>query len=135
MSIAWQPVPQGPFIMGSDDHRANEKPRHEVEISYDYLISRYPITQAQYRVFVEAGGYTEAGRPYWTTAGWQEKGRSRTGSEARWAGAEPWTGPRQYGHPFEIANHPVVGVFMVRGGRFLPLADGVAAGARLRPDR
>lgn len=98
MSIAWQRVPKGPFTMGSDDHYDDEKPRHEVEISYDYLISRYPITQAQYRVFVEAGGYTEQSRPYWTAAGWQEKEE------------KGWTGPRQYGHPYEIANHPVVGV-------------------------
>jgi len=61
-----------------------------------YYISRYPVTQTQYAAFVKAGGYTE--RRYWTDAGWQRKER------------EDWAGPECYGTPFDLPNHPVVGV-------------------------
>jgi formylglycine-generating enzyme required for sulfatase activity len=47
-------VPKGPFWMGSEEHD-REKPQHLNEhLNYDYWISRYPITVAQYKIFVEA---------------------------------------------------------------------------------
>jgi len=99
--IVWCEVPAGLFVMGSadDDEMAwdDEKPQHRNEsITEGYLISRYPITNAQFTAFAEAGGYGE--RRYWTEAGWEWKERER------------WTGPRDYGEPFNLLNHPVVGV-------------------------
>jgi len=44
-------VPPGPFIMG-DENSPYEKPRHRVELTYPYLIARYPITVAQWREYV-----------------------------------------------------------------------------------
>ncbi len=40
-------IPQGVFLMGSEDYY-NEQPCHEVNLP-DFHISKYPITQAQYR--------------------------------------------------------------------------------------
>ncbi len=92
-------IPAGPFLMGStdDDEMAydNEKPRHEVTLP-TYYIARYPVTHAQYQAFVEAKGYEK--RAYWTEAGW------------RWKERRHATGPRDYGEPFKLANHPVVGI-------------------------
>ncbi len=54
-------VPAGPFLMGSaDDPDAyeDEKPLGKYNIPYDYWIARYPITVAQFRAYVEAGGTT-----------------------------------------------------------------------------
>jgi formylglycine-generating enzyme required for sulfatase activity len=99
--IAWCDVPAGPFLMGStnDDKMAydDEKPQHRNEtITTGYLISRYAITNAQFAPFVEAGGYGE--RRYWTKAGWERKERER------------WAGPWNPSEPYNLLNHPVVGV-------------------------
>jgi formylglycine-generating enzyme required for sulfatase activity len=99
--IMWCEVPAGPFVMGSgDDDKPdydNEKPQHRNEsIAEDYLISRYPITNAQFVTFVEAGGYQE--RRYWTEAGWE------------WNEQEGRIEADDYGEPFNLTNHPVVGV-------------------------
>ncbi|MCX7682359.1 MAG: SUMF1/EgtB/PvdO family nonheme iron enzyme [Anaerolineae bacterium] len=70
--ILWIEIPPGPFLMGSaaDDTMAwdGEKPQHTVHIPYRYWIGRYPVTNGQYRPFVEAGGYEDP--RYWTEEGW-----------------------------------------------------------------
>jgi formylglycine-generating enzyme required for sulfatase activity len=55
-------VPSGPFWMGCSDEDtwgdANEKPFHLVEnLNDNYWISRYPITIAQFRIFIEDSGH------------------------------------------------------------------------------
>ena len=98
--IVWCEVPSGSFLMGSTDKYKRawdaEKPTHEQEILESYAISRYPITNAQYMTFVQAGGYAE--RRYWTEAGWE------------WRESKGVIGPEEYGVPFSLLNHPVVGV-------------------------
>jgi hypothetical protein len=59
--IIWCEVPPGPFIMGDGDNQH----RNET-IAKGYLISRYPITNAQFAAFVEAHGYQE--ERYWKEA-------------------------------------------------------------------
>jgi formylglycine-generating enzyme required for sulfatase activity len=58
MPFCW--VPRGPFLLGStnDDAMAydNEKPQQRYLIDYDYWISRFPITEAQFRAFIEDTG-------------------------------------------------------------------------------
>ncbi len=49
-------VPPGPFWMGSEDGRDDEKPLHQVDLP-GYWISRYPVTVAQFRAFVQRSGY------------------------------------------------------------------------------
>jgi len=44
----------------------DEKPQSKVNIPYDYWLSRYPITNAQFTAFIGAGGYGAA--RYWTEA-------------------------------------------------------------------
>jgi len=94
-------IPAGPFLMGSrdDDPDAydDEKPQHEYDIPYDYLIARYPVTNQEFRRFVEDGGYSE--RRYWTEAGWRKKG------------AEGWAEPRYWNEKgYDDPLQPVVGV-------------------------
>jgi len=89
--VLWCYVPPGPFLMGE----GKEQHRNE-RITEGYLISRYPVTNAQFAVFVEAGGYRE--QRYWTKAGW------------KWKEQGGRTEPRGYGDPFNLPNHPVVGV-------------------------
>ena len=69
--IAWAVVPAGPFILGSDksDRQAydDERPAHRLELPLFYM-ARYPLTNAQYRPFIESGGYAQ--EKYWTAEGW-----------------------------------------------------------------
>ncbi len=57
-------IPAGDFLMGSDlkkDRRADtdEQPQHALSVS-EFFIMRYPVTNAQYRQFVEAAGHRAA---------------------------------------------------------------------------
>ena len=63
-------VPGGPFRMGSADPGAldNERPVHEVDLP-PYWIDAAPVSNGQYRRFVEEGGYDEP--RWWTNAGWK----------------------------------------------------------------
>lgn len=94
-------VPAGPFWMGSDkkkDREADddETPQHQVTLPA-YRIGKYPVTNAQFALFVQAGGYENDA--YWTKAGWAQRKK------------QGWTGPRYSDNPrFNQANQPVVGV-------------------------
>jgi formylglycine-generating enzyme required for sulfatase activity len=45
-------VPAGKFIMGSNKLFSDEKPKHTVDIPYDYWMARYPVTNELYNVYV-----------------------------------------------------------------------------------
>ena len=103
-------VPAGRFVMGS--HEGNESafeielPQRELEIRIDYWVGRFPVTQAQYREFVEAGGYGK--ERFWAEArehGVWEQGRVKALYEE-----VPAAGPEAYGEPWNLGNHPAVGV-------------------------
>ena len=83
-------VPAGPFWMGEgEDEHLNEC------LDYPYWMGRYPVTNAQFRVFVDdPGGYQD--NRWWTEAGlaWR---KDRKGS-------------REPGEPYNLPNHPVVRV-------------------------
>jgi formylglycine-generating enzyme required for sulfatase activity len=64
-------------------------------ISYNFSMSRFPITNSQFGRFIAGGGYAE--RSYWTVNGWKWKGK--TAQPAYWKNYE-FNGPDQ----------PVVGV-------------------------
>ena len=93
-------VPAGPFLMGSSDRDKaayyNEKPQHTL-ILPRYWIGKTPITNAQFRPFVEGDGYTN--QAYWTSAGWQWRETEKIVKPAYWDNAK-WNG----------ADYPVVGV-------------------------
>jgi len=68
--ILWVKIPAGPFLMGSLDGDAeaydDEKPQHKLTLPA-YYIARYPVTNAQFRPFVESDGYENP--DYWTEQG------------------------------------------------------------------
>lgn len=61
-------VPGGTYAIGSteDDTEAfeDEKPRHTVELR-PFMVGRWSVTNAEYRCFIEAGGYLN--RRWWKT--------------------------------------------------------------------
>ncbi|NMB89984.1 MAG: SUMF1/EgtB/PvdO family nonheme iron enzyme [Chloroflexi bacterium] len=55
-------IPAGPFLMSSDPRREpqaelDEQHQHSVNLE-EFYISRYPVTVAQYRAFVETSGFS-----------------------------------------------------------------------------
>lgn len=109
--VSFVQVPAGPFLMGSDskkdgDAYDDELPQHRVDLP-SFLISRYPITNAQYYAFVAVGGYDSP--QYWSREGWAW----RTGNTK----AAPLSEPAEMrGQPlpldsrFRLPTRPAVGL-------------------------
>jgi formylglycine-generating enzyme required for sulfatase activity len=103
--MVWCAVPDGPFTMGSKkgdkDAWEGEVPQHEERsIIQPYWASRYAVTNAQFDAFVADGGYQDA---QWLEQCWTKAGR-------RWLEQGKIRGPERYRSPFDLPNHPVVGV-------------------------
>ncbi len=61
-------IPAGKFLMGEG------REQHEVALP-GYRIGKFPVSNAEYRRFVDAGGYDD--RAWWTAAGWLEVGEKQ----------------------------------------------------------
>ncbi|HZU46013.1 MAG TPA: SUMF1/EgtB/PvdO family nonheme iron enzyme, partial [Mycobacterium sp.] len=71
-------VPGGPFVLGVDAASEpfsldNERPAHVVEIP-SFRIGRVPVTNGEWRQFVDDGGYDEP--RWWSARGWQHRQRA-----------------------------------------------------------
>lgn len=84
-------IPAGKFLMGDG--------RHEILIRQSFALARYPVTNAQYRRFVEDGGYTKRQQACWTAEGWAYREKY------------DWQQPRYWQNVDRNRdNQPVVGV-------------------------
>ncbi|MBS9535444.1 ergothioneine biosynthesis protein EgtB [Mycobacterium sp. M1] len=68
-------VPGGEFVLGVDatdePHSLdNERPAHVVDVPA-FRIGRVPVTNAEWRMFIDDGGYRDA--RFWTERGWQHR--------------------------------------------------------------
>ncbi|MBI4725980.1 SUMF1/EgtB/PvdO family nonheme iron enzyme [candidate division TA06 bacterium] len=117
-NIVWISIPAGNFKMGSlpDDPYAmtNEQPQHTVYLDA-FQISKYEITNSQYKAFMDAGGYTYSA--YWTAEGWNWRTTNSITEPAYWSTGNYNSGP---GFP----NHPVVGVSWYEAFAFYNWAGG-----------
>ncbi len=134
--IVWCEVPAGPFLMGSDKRRdpeafERELPQHEVTLSA-YSIGKYPVTNAQFAAFVQAGGYGEP--RYWAEA--EAAGVWRDGQiQLEWAD-EIRDRPADFGTSFNLPNHPVVGVTWYEALAFCRwLTEQLRENGQLAPDQ
>ncbi|MBK8025012.1 MAG: SUMF1/EgtB/PvdO family nonheme iron enzyme [Chloroflexi bacterium] len=90
--FAWIEIPGGSGTLKTSDRNVTLAIPTE-----RYRIAKYPVTNAQYAKFIEAGGYTT--ERWWTAAGWTVRQQ------------EKWTEPRYWrGSDFNGAQQPVVGV-------------------------
>ncbi|USX56217.1 SUMF1/EgtB/PvdO family nonheme iron enzyme [Lentzea sp. HUAS12] len=101
-ALMW--VPAGPFPMGHSAQAARinlpsmQTGSYLVDVG-EFAIGRFPVTNAQYACFIEAGGYRSDAAHLWTDAGWSWRQTHRIGEPAYWNNPL-WT----------MLNHPVVGV-------------------------
>ncbi len=49
-------IPEGDFLMGSDEGQADEQPVHRVWVD-TFALSVYPVTREQFAAFLEATGH------------------------------------------------------------------------------
>jgi formylglycine-generating enzyme required for sulfatase activity len=84
-------VPAGPFVMGED------LKQFSFELG-EYWIGKYTVTNAQFRRFVDDGGYTDKHKDVWTHVGWDYRSKNDV-DKPRW-----WDNPQ-----WCRENHPVVG--------------------------
>lgn len=105
--FAWIDIPSGHVTITS---AISPIKTERVAVVPPFAISKYPITNAQYARFVEAGGYQQTW--WWTTLGWQARTHGWAWNGAAWAASgRPWTEPRYWHVPeWNRPNQPVVGV-------------------------
>jgi gamma-glutamyl hercynylcysteine S-oxide synthase len=88
----------GPTAIGTDEHAwvyDNERPRYEVDVAA-FRIDRKPVTNREFRGFVEDGGYDDSG--LWSTDGWAWRQESGVEAPLYWQreGRGDWS-RRRYG--------------------------------------
>jgi formylglycine-generating enzyme required for sulfatase activity len=90
--LAWQLIPAGEFLMGSDESdpeaSSAEKPQHKICLA-QYWMARYPVRNAEWQKFVDAGGYRELA--WWNAQGWELRQRHRWEMPRTW-GRTAWRG-------------------------------------------
>ncbi|KAF5434841.1 Formylglycine-generating protein [Candidatus Methanophagaceae archaeon] len=93
-------VKGGKFMRGSceDDAYAfsNEKPQRGIYID-DFMIGKYPVTDEEFKEFVDDGGYKR--KEFWAKEGWRWREENEISKPLLWHDRK-WNGP----------NFPVVGI-------------------------
>ena len=102
--ILWRSVPGGTLMMGSskdDEDAESEEYGPEGKpfpVPVDaFQLAAYPVTNTQFRPFVEDDGYVN--RDYWTEAGWQWREEAKPAEPSLWRDSQ-----------WNLPNHPMVGV-------------------------
>jgi len=90
----WCAIPGGEVTLDEGGYVHSNNRKSTVQ---PFQIAKYPVTNAQFGKFIEAGGYDSP--QWWTVEGWQRKQ------------AEGWTKPRFWqDRKWNGEEHPVVGV-------------------------
>ncbi len=111
---AWVKVPAGEYPLG-DDIESDNPPRLWT-LPHDIWLTRYPITNGQFAVFIEDGGYD-----------WRELWLDDDGKDDgwKWRQAEKLTAPRFWQDAkWNGKNQPVVGVSCYEAEAFARWAGG-----------
>ena len=83
-------VPAGDFTMGSTVGGTNEQPVHTVYLDAFY-IDKYEVTNAQFELFIDAGGYTT--QAYWSAEGWSARSTYGWTLPPYWTDGDMHSGP------------------------------------------
>ena len=121
-TIEWISIPAGNFTMGSTAADTitwpysgrDEYPQHTVYLDA-YQISKYEVTNDQYKTFMDSGGYSNS--DYWTADGWAWRITNNKTQPIWWGTGEFNSGP-------SFPYHPVVGVCWYEAYAFCNWAGG-----------
>jgi formylglycine-generating enzyme required for sulfatase activity len=97
-------VEAGEFTRGSDAGQDREKPERRIYLD-GYKIGRYPVTNEEYKKFIDDCGYHD--KEFWTEEGWEWKEEEKISEPGLWHDRK-WNGP----------NFPVVGVSWYEAGAY-----------------
>lgn len=101
--FAWITIPAGKVTL-LENHREKESYlKNNTPKTFDvaeFKIAKYPLTNAQYRIFVEADGYNTS--KWWTEAGWQQK------QSNNWTKPDYWD--NEIYNSFNSSSRPIVAV-------------------------
>ncbi|MCW9047718.1 MAG: SUMF1/EgtB/PvdO family nonheme iron enzyme [Gammaproteobacteria bacterium] len=87
----------------------NELPAHQIQLK-DFFIANTPVSNAQYLLFIEDGGYNN--KIFWCDSGWQWREKNNIQHPEYWArnDHEQWYGINHLG-PFDLnSNDAVYGI-------------------------
>jgi formylglycine-generating enzyme required for sulfatase activity len=95
-------VKEGKFMRSSSEDDADaflgEKPQREIYLD-DFWIGKYPVTNEEFKEFVDDCGYGEARKDMWSEEGWRWREENEISKPEYWHNRK-WNGP----------NFPVVGI-------------------------
>ncbi|QEN16581.1 ergothioneine biosynthesis protein EgtB [Mycolicibacterium sp. ELW1] len=100
-------VPGGPFVLGVDAVTEplsldNERPAHVVDVPA-FRIGRVPVTNAEWRQFIDDGGYTQ--QRWWSPRGWEHRVQTDLSAPEFW---NPDGTRTRFGHVEDIpGDEPV----------------------------
>ncbi|HYV04771.1 MAG TPA: bifunctional serine/threonine-protein kinase/formylglycine-generating enzyme family protein [Blastocatellia bacterium] len=114
-------IPAGDFVMGDDNHEANEKPAHKVSVA-DYYIDKFEVTNAQFREFCDKTGrprptsatgvgYEDqpvVGIPWGDAAAYAKWAKKRLPREDEWEKAASWDPATQRKRMWPWGDKPIV---------------------------
>ncbi len=66
-------IPAGSYPIGSDTEDKNEKPKHQVNLAA-FEMAKYPVTNAEWACFIDAGGYEDESLWQTNAAGQWQRG-------------------------------------------------------------
>lgn len=119
-------VQEGAFTMGNsgmgmDDYegRSREYPAHGVYVP-GFWIGRTEVTRAQFRSFIQGGGYSD--QSLWSPDGWAWRVETGRAEPLWWAEQQEWGTPP--GTFSQTDSHPVIGVSYYEAEAFAKWAGG-----------
>lgn len=112
---AWVDVPAGEYPIGDTEIRkeyseSNALALESFTLSRPIQLSKYPVTNAQFRQFVEDGGYGQ--QSLWQAAGWRWREENNVTEPVYWQDSK-----------WNAATQPVVGVSWWEADAFCRWAD------------
>ena len=113
--FAWVKIPAGQVTLVTEENWADNyipKGQSRVFKVEPFFMAKYPLTNAQFKPFLEAGGYRD--KQWWTEAGWEarEQGWAWDSKAKDWKPTgTPWTEPHYWADKkWNGAEQPVVGI-------------------------